>query len=100
LKATAIAPMIWRGTSRELGALILGLFEKGLIKANSPTDALTQIEKHFILEDTGKPLNSKSTWQSLKNKTVLKQRPEVRQNPAQPDSLSVDPSARSMGAAY
>ena len=63
--------VVWTGTAREFGDMVDDLYlKKKKIKANSRTDAMKQMCRHFVPKD-GKRFDAKSIMQSLKNRKEI-----------------------------
>ena len=60
-------PIFWQGSKMEFAELVLDLFDRGQIKADSRTDALRQMSCHFVHKD-GESFSPKSLLQSIQNK--------------------------------
>ena len=61
------APIVWLGSRREWGEMILDLRKKNLIEARTDTDALKRAAQHFVDKD-GKPFDPRTTLQNVRNK--------------------------------
>jgi hypothetical protein len=70
----AAKPIVWLGSKREWGDMIVGAQDAGLIDATGPLNALEQASKHFLWKERDKPLKPaqpfrpRSVWQNLKNR--------------------------------
>lgn len=63
--------IIWVGTARAWGDMVLNAYKEQLIKASSPLNALEQAARHYVRQKPGKspkPFNARAVWQSLKNR--------------------------------
>ena len=63
--------MVWLGTARAWGDMVLKAHAEHLIKASSPLNALEQAAEHYVWQEPGKPAKSfspRAVWQSLKNR--------------------------------
>lgn len=64
-------PIIWLGTARAWGDMVLKAYREHLTKASSALNALEQAAEHYVRQEPGKPpkpFNSRAVWQSLKNR--------------------------------
>lgn len=61
------ASLVWMGTQRELGELVLDLYKDGKIKATSRMNAFEQVCAHFV-DRRGKGLNPHSLWENTAQK--------------------------------
>jgi hypothetical protein len=64
-------PLVWLGTARAWGDMVLKAYSEDLIKASSPLNALEQAAEHYVWQESGKPskaFNPRAVWQSLKNR--------------------------------
>jgi hypothetical protein len=66
-------PILWLGSDRDFGDVVLDLHQKGLIQARSKTDALEKLSAHFIRKN-GKQFNARSILQNLSNRFDVKGR--------------------------
>ena len=61
--STALAPIVWVGTSLQLGDFISALYKKKLIQAKSRRNAFMQLCQHFVKD--GKPVDYLSVLANL-----------------------------------
>ncbi len=64
-------PIVWLGTARAWGDMVLRAYNEHLIKASSPLNALERAAEHYVRQEPGKPakpFNPRAVWQSLKNR--------------------------------
>jgi hypothetical protein len=67
----ATPPLVWTGSKRQFGALVLELRTHGLIEA-SPGRGMADISalsKYFV-DESGEPLKPRSIWQSLEEQAA------------------------------
>lgn len=66
--------IVWLGSKRAWGDMILEAYNGGMLQATSALDALEQAAEHFVWKDAVKPdkvpepFKPRSVWQSLKNR--------------------------------
>jgi hypothetical protein len=68
----AAKPIVWLGTGVELARLIMSLFEKGNIQAETKTDALRQAALHFVGKD-GKAFKERVLMESERAKRAFEE---------------------------
>lgn len=64
-------PIVWLGTARAWGDMVIKAYNEHLIKASSALNALQQAAEHYVRQQPGKPskpFNPRAVWQSLKNR--------------------------------
>jgi hypothetical protein len=65
MEKVAVEPVVWTGKLRDLGDVILKLYDDGSIKADSATQAVQRMCKLFV-RPGGKPISAHSVWENTK----------------------------------